>query len=152
MYKPLSVPALLKNHDSYVALSGMMLGTASQSAIAFSKDRFMAIETDVLVALFEVDALHNEDGKVTGIAQRAVDNGFESLTPRQKNVINHLLSRACEGVTNPGDHHNDCQANIAGQDLIDATTQSGYFDGWLCENCRNESEGYEIERARFMAD
>jgi len=112
----------------------------------------MAIETDVLVALFEVDALHNETDQVKGIAQRAVDHGFETLSPKQQHVINHLLSKACEGVTNPGGYHNECRASIEGQDLIDATTNSGYFDGWLCEDCRNESEGYEVERARFMAD
>lgn len=112
----------------------------------------MAIETDVLVALFEVDALHNEKDSVKGIATRAVDHGYETLTLKQQHVISHLLSKSCDGVTDPGGYHNDCKANIEGQDLIEATKNSGYFGGLLCENCRNESEGYEIERAKFMAD
>lgn len=112
----------------------------------------MTIETKVLVALLEVDALHSETGIVQGIAQRAVANGFENLSPKQQDVIRDLLTKQCEGVTDPGDHHNDCSAELEGQDLIEATTNSGYFGGWLCEDCRNLSEEHSIEREKFMAD
>ena len=112
----------------------------------------MTIETEVLNELIKVDALHEESEIVKGIAQRAVDFGFETLTTKQQGVINHLLSKSCEGVSDPGGYHNNCQAVIDGKDLVDATVNSGYYGGWLCEDCRNESEGYEREREKFMAD
>ncbi|PNG29064.1 hypothetical protein A1395_28675 [Pseudomonas protegens] len=112
----------------------------------------MAIETDVLVELLKVDALHDETDIVKGIAQRAVDYGFETLSARQQGVINHLLSKECGGVTDPGGYHNNCQAVLTDQDLVNATTNSGYFGDWLCEDCRNESDGYDRERERFMAE
>lgn len=112
----------------------------------------MTVETDVLGELLKVDALHNESDIVKGIAQRAVDSGFESLSPRQQAVINHLLSRDCNGVTDPGGFHNNCQRTLEGQDLVEATVNSGFYGEWLCEDCRNESDGYDRERERFMAD
>ena len=112
----------------------------------------MAVETNVLAELFRVDALHEESGIVVGIAQRAVDNGFEALTPKQQAVIEHLLSKGCSGVTDPGGHFDDCQATLEGQDLVDATINSGFYGEWLCEDCRNKSDGYDREREKFMAD
>lgn len=112
----------------------------------------MTIETEILAELIKVDALHEESDIVTGIARRAVDFGFETLTAKQQVVINHLLSKACEGVSDPGGFHNNCQAVLDGKDLADATINSGYYGVWLCEDCRNESDGYDRERERFMAD
>lgn len=112
----------------------------------------MAIETDVLVELLKVDALHDETDIVKGIAQRAADQGFETLSTKQQGVISHLLSRECDGATDPGGYHNNCQVVLTDQSLVDATVNSGYFGDWLCEDCRNESEGYERERERFMAE
>ena len=112
----------------------------------------VTIETEVLAELIKVDALHQENGTVVGIAQRAVAQGFETLSPKQQAVINHLPTKPCEGVSDPDGYHNNCRAILEGKDLADATINSGYFGSWLCEDCRNESEGYERERERFMAD
>lgn len=112
----------------------------------------MTIEQEIFAALIAHDAFHDEDQMVQGIAQRAVDHGFETLSARQQAVVSPFLERACEGVKNPGGHHNECRNVIEGKDLVNATENSGYFGGWLCENCRNESDGYENERARFMAE
>lgn len=112
----------------------------------------MTVETDVLAELAKVDALHEESDIVRGIAQRAVDNGFETLTLKQQGVINHLLSKECDGVEDPGGYHNNCQTTLQGQDLVEATINSGFYGVWLCEDCRNESDGYDREREKFMAD
>ena len=112
----------------------------------------MAVETDVLSELIKVDALNGMSSIVQGIAQKAVDDGFETLTLKQQGVINHLLTRECDGVTDPGEYHNDCQATLEGEVLVDATINSGFYGVWLCEDCRNESDGYDREREKFMAD
>lgn len=112
----------------------------------------MTIETDVLAELLKIDALHEESNVVIGIARRAVANGFESLSPNQQAVIEHLLSKDCNGVTDPGDFHNNCQTTLEGKELVDATINCGFYGEWLCEDCRNESDGYDREREKFMAD
>ena len=112
----------------------------------------MTVETDVLAELIKVDALYKESDIVKGITQKAVDIGFDKLSVKQQGVINHLLSKDCDGVTNPGGYHNSCRVILEGQELIDATINSGYYGEWLCEDCRNESDGYDIEREKFMAD
>jgi hypothetical protein len=112
----------------------------------------MSDEQKVLEALHKNGSLDNEEQKVRGIAQLAVDNGYDNLSPLQKNVLSHLLTRACDGVTNPGDHHNECQVVLEGEALVAALESEAYYGGALCENCVNESEQYTREWERIQAE
>jgi len=112
----------------------------------------MSDEQKVLEALHKNGSLDNEEDKVRGIAQRAVDNGYDNLSPLQKNVLAPLLTRACDGVTNPGDHHNDCQAVLEGAALVSALESEAYYEAVLCEDCVNETEQYAREWERIQAE
>ncbi|MCK3031424.1 hypothetical protein, partial [Escherichia coli] len=86
------------------------------------------------------------------IAKLAVTKGFDSLSAPQKRVLQPFLSHPCGGVRNPGGHHNGCSKVISGYELEEAYNLQGYYGDLLCQNCREESDGYEIERERFMQD
>jgi hypothetical protein len=109
----------------------------------------MSDEIEVLKQLLDKGHLDNEDAKVSGIAKLAVDKGFDHLSALQKAVITPHLTRACEGVTNPGGHHNECQVVLEGKDLATALEQEGYYGSALCENCINETEQYSNEWDRL---
>lgn len=112
----------------------------------------MSDEQKVLGALLRNGSLDNEEVKVKGIARLAVDKGYDHLTPLQKDVIVPFLTRDCDGVNNPGGHHNDCQVELEGAALAAALENEAYYDGVLCENCVNESEQYAREWERIQAE
>lgn len=112
----------------------------------------MSIEQDVLVALLAHDEFHNQDPMVSGIAQRAIDFGLEQLSERQQAVLKPFLTKACEGVEDPGGYHNNCQYALEGQDLVDAINNSGYYGSTLCVDCREEQDGYTNEWERIKAE
>ncbi|KWS11027.1 hypothetical protein AL064_12540 [Pseudomonas syringae pv. syringae] len=112
----------------------------------------MSGETEVLKQLLQNDHLHNEDAKVSGIAQLAVDKGFDSLSALQQSVIARLLTKKCEGVTNPGGHHNECHVILEGQEFATALEQERYYESVLCENCINETEQYSREWERLESE
>lgn len=112
----------------------------------------MANEESLLKTLIEHDAFYDADSKVKGIATLAIDKGFDNLSVLQKNVLDPFLTHPCAGVRNPGGHHNDCQVILSEGALEEAYEQRGYFGDLLCEDCRDESEGYSIEREKFMRD
>ena len=112
----------------------------------------MSDEVNVLEQLLSIGAFDNEDNKVSGIAQLAMDKGFDHLSSAQQAVLHPFLTSNCEGVTNPGGHHNECPAVLEGKDLAKALEQSGYYDGVLCENCINETEQYQSEWERIKAE
>ncbi len=112
----------------------------------------MGHEQDILREAFKYDLLHNEDQKTVGIARRALDQGYDSLSPLQRGVIAHLFSAVCEGVVNPGGHRNNCRAEIDGAELVEAISQSNYYGAVLCESCRNEKDGYRREWDRIQAE
>ena len=72
----------------------------------------MTANEQILNYLLEHGVLDNEEQKVTGIAQLAVDNGFISLTAKQKAVIAPWLSANCSGSTDPGGYHNGCSGRV----------------------------------------
>ena len=106
----------------------------------------------LLNTMLNCDAFYHEDGKVSGIAKLAVTKGFDSLSAPQKRVLQPFLSHPCGGVRKPGAHHNGCSKVISGYELEEAYNLQGYYGDLLCQNCREESDGYEIERERFMQD
>ncbi|WP_220492860.1 MULTISPECIES: hypothetical protein [unclassified Pseudoalteromonas] len=42
-----------------------------------------------------------------GIAKLAINKGFNTLSPKQKSVLEPYLSTTCSGVTDPGGYHMD---------------------------------------------
>ncbi|MGQ5288468.1 hypothetical protein ACULN0_03785 [Pectobacterium actinidiae] len=106
----------------------------------------------LLDTMLKCDAFYHEDGKVSGIAQLAVDKGFDNLSPLQKRVLQPFLSHDCEGVRDPGGYSNDCQTVMTGSELEEAYENQAYYGSLLCQNCREESDGYDIEREKFMSD
>lgn len=103
----------------------------------------MADEEKVLAKLIEYGFLEQEDSKVEGIAKRAISHGYQSLTQPQKNVLDSWLERECEGVMDPGGHHNGCQIVLDGQALADALDSESYGDGFVCASCLQESNEYQ---------
>ena len=83
-----------------------------------------------------------------GLAQLAVDNGFDSLTQKQKNVLTPYLSVNCSGITDPGGHRNNCSVILEGQELLNAYELSDDSGSLMCESCRDEQSyyGHEWER------
>lgn len=112
----------------------------------------MSHEADVLRQLLNNGSLDEHGDTVTGIAQRAVDQGFENLSDRQKAVLQPYLTQACAGVEDPGGHHNDCNVILEGRALAAALEQEGYYGAVLCEDCVNETEQYEQEWERIRGE
>lgn len=111
----------------------------------------MEIEQKILKAMLDVDHFHNEDGIVTGIASRAIDKGYASLSEKQRAVLGPFLEQACEGIKDPGGHHNHCTATVTGDELLRSIEQSPYYDALLCDDCRQVKADYENEWERIKA-
>lgn len=87
-----------------------------------------------------------------GIARRAVSEGFNTLSPKQKTVLDPYLSKRCSGVTDPGDHHNGCNAELKGEALLDAYHRCEDTECLQCDDCNSE-EGYiSHQREKFFKD
>jgi hypothetical protein len=112
----------------------------------------MGEEIEVLEQLLDKGYLDNEDAKVSGIAKLAMDKGFDQLSTLQKAVIAPHLQKACEGVTDPGGYHNECQVVLDGKELATALEQGAYYGSVLCENCINETEQYSSEWDRIKRE
>jgi hypothetical protein len=112
----------------------------------------MSEEAKVLAQLLKNGRFDNEDPKVGGIAKLAIDKGFDTLTEPQKGVVRAYLTIACDGVTDPGDYHNECQVILEGDELATALENEGYYGALLCENCINETEQYKQEWDRIQAE
>ncbi|MEG6149733.1 hypothetical protein UXN82_04355 [Enterobacter hormaechei] len=106
----------------------------------------------LLEKMLECDAFHHADSMVSGIAQAAIDKGFNNLSVKQQKVLEPFLTHKCAGTRDPGGYHNGCEKQMSGSELEEAYEQQGYYDDLLCQDCREESDGYEIERERFMRD
>ena len=112
----------------------------------------MSVEQKVLDILLKNGSLDEEDQKVRGIAQLAVDNGYDHLSALQRKVVQPFLSRPCDGVENPGGYHNECTVTLEGKALVEALSNEAYYDAALCQDCVNEAEQYANEWARIQAE
>ncbi|MGE8294509.1 MAG: hypothetical protein ACN6PH_03085 [Pseudomonas sp.] len=112
----------------------------------------MAVEEKVLEALLKNGTMDEEEQKVRGIAQLAVDRGFDALSAAQQRVLEPFLSTPCSGVEDPGGYHNECPRDLEGEDLVEAIEQSVFYGSVLCENCRDETDRYANEWARIQAE
>lgn len=97
----------------------------------------MAIEDEVLQRLLARDAFEGLN-PAEGIARRGRDMGYSSLSDAQKRVINPHMTLPCEGVEDPGGHHNECTKQLVGAELVQAIDDEGYYDALLCEDCRTD--------------
>ena len=105
---------------------------------------------NVLRVLVDHGAFDNEESKVSGIAQLAIDRGYESLSVLQKRVLEPFLTMSCTGTTDPGGHHNDCEQTLSGEDLIDAIELSDDgLEGMKCDSCRSDDDFYQHQWERI---
>ncbi|HBT3148839.1 TPA: hypothetical protein MBF30_004037 [Klebsiella aerogenes] len=93
--------------------------------------------------------LDNEAQMVRGIAQLAVDNEFNSLSDKQRAVLEPFLTQHCSGVTDPGGHHNDCNQTLTDNALLEAYNFSDDSENLECESCRSESSFYAHQWAKL---
>ncbi|WP_313098709.1 hypothetical protein [Atlantibacter hermannii] len=96
----------------------------------------------LLSTLIKYDRFHGANPMVPGIAQLAIDKGYDHLSAKQKAVLEPFLTQACDGVTDPGDHHNNCQHVLEGDDLESAIENDMHYGGLLCPSCVDEDEEY----------
>lgn len=97
----------------------------------------------LLNTLIKYDRFHGANQMVSGIAQLAVDKGYDSLSAKQKSVIAPYLEGVCDGVTDPAGHHNNCQHILEDDELDIAIQNDMYYGGLLCPSCVDEKEEYQ---------
>jgi len=112
----------------------------------------MTIEAEILKALIEHDHFNDEGSMAEGIARRAIDKGYDSLTAKQQAVLDPHLKMSCPGVSDPGENHNECPRLIDGAELLSAIQASSYYGEILCEHCREESDAYTAHWQRIQAE
>lgn len=78
-----------------------------------------------------------------GLAQLAIDKGYNSLSQKQKAILEPYLSVRCSGVTDPGGHHNGCDALLEGEDLLEAYQLCDDSESLICGSCRDDQGYYE---------
>ena len=112
----------------------------------------MGVIEKILSVQLEKGIFDQEAAKVSGIAKLALDEGFDTLSVAQKRVLEPFLTHGCAGVTDPGDHHNDCQFELEGDELLDAYAFCEDPEFLQCAACREEENHYENEWARIQAE
>ncbi|WP_343463490.1 hypothetical protein [Pantoea sp.] len=106
----------------------------------------------LLKTMLDHDVFVMEDKKVPGIAQLAVDKGYDTLSAAQKHVLSPFMSHGCDGVENPGGHHNDCENVLTGSELESAYENRNYYDAMLCPQCVDELEEYRRQWERISRE
>lgn len=89
----------------------------------------MSVTEDILRHQLEIDAFYNEEQMVSGIARRAVDQGYESLSGAQRRVLQRFLSQRCS-----------CGAVLEGDALLEAYGDTDDPDSLQCESCRADRD------------
>lgn len=112
----------------------------------------MTDEEKALEKLLEYGHIDQDNSMAEGIAKRAMSHGYDNLTQRQKAVLSQFLKRDCEGVTDPGDYHNGCEATLEGEGLAEALTRESYGDGFICESCEQESNEHQRQWDKMNAE
>lgn len=87
-----------------------------------------------------------------GLARLAVDKGYDSLSSKQKAILEPYLSVYCSGVTDPGGHQHNCGALLEGEDLLEAYQLSDDNESLMCESCRSEQGYYEHQWQRISEE
>lgn len=104
----------------------------------------------LLRTLQEHGAFDDQDQMVGGIAQRAIDNGYDTLSVAQQRVLAPFIEMDCTGVTDPGGNHNGCNQVISSEDLAQAIELSeDGIGGVQCEDCRDEAGFHQYQWERI---
>ncbi|HGM4725021.1 TPA: hypothetical protein ACKPZ3_003378 [Serratia marcescens] len=103
----------------------------------------MEIEDQLLVHLRDRNVFVGK-GAAAGIAQLGIDQGYASLSEGQRSVLEPYMTLPCDGVEDPGGHHNECATQLFDDELLTALSDEGYYEALLCAECRtNHFEWYE---------
>ena len=100
----------------------------------------MPVTESILRRQIDGGVFENEAQMVGGLAQRAVDDGYDTLSAGQKRVLEPFLTQPCAGHTDPGGHYNDCEQVLTGAELLEAYEQSDDVESLECANCRSQAE------------
>lgn len=106
----------------------------------------------ILSIQLDRDIFHNEAPLVAGIAQLAIDKGYDSLTEKQQDVLSEHLTKYCSGHTNPGGYHNDCDKELSGERLLNAYEQYDDPECLQCESCLSEASDEQRRWDQSYAD
>lgn len=87
-----------------------------------------------------------------GLARLAVNKGYNSLSPKQKAILEPYLSLCCSGVTDPGGYHNKCDTLLEGEELLEAYQLSEDIQSLMCESCRSDQEYYQHQWERISEE
>ncbi|QXC55796.1 hypothetical protein KSS82_13325 [Vibrio mimicus] len=110
----------------------------------------MSVIEDILRHQLSIGFYDNvEPDFARGLAQRAVDHGFSSLSERQQDVLSDFLTQTCSGVTDPGGHHNNCTCELSDAELLQAYREAFGGDDVQCEDCREEASFHSFQRDRL---
>ncbi|MCG9691316.1 hypothetical protein L1D55_06020 [Vibrio sp. Isolate22] len=112
----------------------------------------MTVTEKVLEALLERGAFDNEEQKVGGIAQLAIDTSFDRLSDARKHVLLPWLSQHCSGSTDPGGYHNNCSTELEGNELLEAIELADDIECLQCESCRSDDSYYSHQYSKLMAE
>ena len=116
-------------------------------------DIFMRITEDIIKVQLEKDYYEDKQPDyIAGLAQRAVEFGFDQLSEKQQAILKPHLSQACQGIDDPGGYHNDCNATLEGEALLAAYEQENYHDALICPSCTEEADFYEAQWEKFSKD
>lgn len=110
----------------------------------------MPVIEDILTLHLRNDEFHGHDDMCAGIAQLAVDRGYDTLTNAQQRVLSPFLSTHCSGYSDPATHH-PCNALLEGESLL-AAYENSDFDSLQCESCRGEAAIIAHDRERFFRE
>ncbi|MUK76617.1 hypothetical protein GNP84_06815 [Aliivibrio fischeri] len=103
----------------------------------------------LLSTLIKIDKFHNSPTMVSGIAQLAIDKGYNQLSDKQKGILKPFLSEQCSGSINPGGYHNGCKTTLTESTLLDAYESTDDSDNLQCETCREEDSFYDYQREKL---
>ncbi|MGF1903546.1 hypothetical protein [Aliivibrio salmonicida] len=103
----------------------------------------------LLTTLIEIDKFHNSSTMVSGIAQLAIDKGYNLLSDKQKAILKPFLSEPCSGSINLERHHNGCKTILIDAILLDAYESTDDSETLQCETCREEDSFYYYQREKL---
>ncbi|WP_345882398.1 hypothetical protein [Shewanella algae] len=110
----------------------------------------MSVIEDILTIQLRNDEFYEHDNRCAGIAQLAVDRGYNTLTDAQQRVLSPFLSKHCSGYSDPATHY-PCDAVLEGESLL-AAYENSDFDSLQCESCRAEAAIIAYDRERFFRE
>jgi len=113
----------------------------------------MEVTSQILQTQLDKGVFENSNnGAASGVAKAAIANGYDSLSEKQKYVLRPYLKARCSGVVDPGGNHNECQATLEGEALLEAYRVCDDTESLNCENCRSEVDYLNHHRENFFRE